>query len=69
MFLAARAHFAARHIRQTLDTLHAAHTFATGHGFHREAAQLKRALSILNTGGRPKLLGRMEARLGDREER
>ena len=56
----ARELFAARQFHKTVDTLHAAQAAATGGGLHREAAEVKRALSIVGNGGRPKMLTRME---------
>jgi hypothetical protein len=64
----AKSAFATRQTRKTLDALHAAHTLASAHGRHRHAAQLKRALSILAHGSRPRLLTRPDARLGDGDQ-
>jgi len=61
----AQASFTARQTRKTLDALHAAHALAAAHGLHRQAAQFKRALSILAQGSRPKLLTRPDACLGE----
>ena len=53
---AARANFAKRAQRQTADALCAAHAGAEQHGLHREAAQLRKAIMIFASGGRPHLL-------------
>lgn len=67
MLAAARASYAKRQTVQTLETLRAAHGLAAGHGLHRQAAVLKRALGILASGSRPKLLIHQNVRLTDGE--
>jgi len=60
LITAARECFAARQFHKTVDALHAAQAAATGGGLHREAAEIKRALSIVANGGRPKMLTRLQ---------
>jgi hypothetical protein len=64
----ARDHFAHRNQRKTIDALHAAQQVATAHGLHAEASQLRRALTILGSGGSPKLLRRGELKGGQKDE-
>jgi hypothetical protein len=54
----ARGHFAHRNQRKAVEALHAAERVAVAAGLHGEAAELRRALAIIGSGGRPKLLGR-----------
>ena len=61
----AREKFRHRNMREAVGALHRAHGLATQGGLHREAAQIQRALGILASGGRPKLLVR-EGELGER---
>ena len=61
----ARKVFKQRNLRKTVDALHQAQGAATQGGLHREAAQIQRALTILSTGGRPKLLVQENRELGD----
>ena len=61
----AREKFRHRNVREAVGALHRAHGVATRAGLHREAAQIQRALGILASGGRPKLLVR-EGELGER---
>ena len=65
MLEAARESYAKKQTVKTLETLRAAHGLAAGHGLHRQASVLKRALGILASGSRPKLLTRKEERLAD----
>ena len=60
MLAAARESYAKRQTVKTLETLRAAHGLAAGYGLHRQAAVLKRALGILASGSRPKLLTRKD---------
>jgi len=53
---AARANFAQRNHRKTADALCAAHAGAEQRGLYREAAQLRKAIGIFATGGKPRLL-------------
>ena len=61
----ARESFKNRNVREAVGALHRAQAMATQSGLHREAAQIQRALGILSTGGRPKLLVR-DGELGER---
>ena len=61
----AREKFRHRNVREAVGALHLAHGVATRGGLHREAAQIQRALGILASGGRPRLLVR-EGELGER---
>lgn len=61
----AREKFRGGNVREAVGALHRGHGVATRGGLHREAAQIQRALTILSTGGRPKLLVR-EGDLGGR---
>ncbi len=60
----ARGCFQQRNVRGAVDALHAAKQKATQSGLHREAAIIGRALGILSSGGRPKLLVGQQDRLG-----
>ncbi len=64
---AARANFTNRNVRKTADALCAAHATAQQHGLHREAAILHKAISILATGGRPKLLTHAQPLFSEKE--
>ncbi len=56
LLLTARTTFAQRNIRKTADALCAAESLANHLGLHNKAAQLRKAKTILSTGGKPRLL-------------
>ena len=53
---AAQTAFAAHDHHAVNDALYQAHALARHGNFHRLAAELRQALTILATGGKPKLL-------------
>ena len=53
---AARACFGKRQMRESADALSTAAATAEQHGMYREAAQFRKALTFLASGGKPRLL-------------
>jgi hypothetical protein len=53
---AARVNMAENNVRKTADALCAAHAMAEQHRMFHEATQFRQAISILATGGKPRLL-------------
>lgn len=56
---AARKCFARKDVRKAADALCAAQALAHHAGLHRQAAELRKAITILGSGGKPKLLTRI----------